>query len=72
MLNPEGISEILLKEGSDEQLQFNAPLMMEVYAKADKILNILGDHNLKSLGSYSQRPHRTATAFRRTSDKALQ
>lgn len=51
MLNPEGISEILLKEGSDEQLQFNAPIMMEVYAKADKILNILGDHNLKSLAA---------------------
>jgi aminopeptidase len=51
ILNPEGISEILLKEGNDDQLQFNAPMMMEVYAKADKILTILGDHNLKSLAA---------------------
>ncbi|OXS25732.1 MAG: peptidase M29 [Acetobacterium sp. MES1] len=51
LLNPEGLSEILLKEGSDEQLKFNAPMMMAVYAKADKILNILGDHNLKSLSN---------------------
>ncbi|WP_303868691.1 aminopeptidase [Acetobacterium wieringae] len=51
ILTPDGLSEILLKEGSDEQLQFNAPMMLEVYAKADKILNILGDHNLKSLSA---------------------
>ena len=51
ILTPEGISEILLKEGSDDQLQFNAPMMMTVYSQADKILNILGDHNLKSLAA---------------------
>lgn len=49
LLNPEGLSEIMLKEGSDDQLRFNSPLMMEVYSQADKILTILGDHNLKSL-----------------------
>ncbi|MCG2731157.1 MAG: aminopeptidase, partial [Acetobacterium sp.] len=49
LLNPEGLSEILLKDGSDDQLQFNSPIMMEIYSKADKVLNILGDHNLKAL-----------------------
>ncbi|KNZ41049.1 aminopeptidase [Acetobacterium bakii] len=49
LLIPEGISEIMLKEGSDDQLSFNSPVMMEAYSKADKILTILGDHNLKSL-----------------------
>ena len=49
MLIPDGISEIMLKEGNDDQLQFNAPVMMEVYSKADKILTILGGHNLKDL-----------------------
>ncbi|AFA49158.1 aminopeptidase [Acetobacterium woodii] len=51
MLNPEGISEILLTAGNDAQLQFNSPLMMTVYSQADKVLNILGDHNLKSLSA---------------------
>lgn len=49
LLNPEGLAEILLKEGSDDQLQFNSPIMMEVYSKSNKVLNILGDHNLKAL-----------------------
>lgn len=49
LLIPDGISEILLKEGSDDQLRFNSPLMMETYSKADKVLTILGDHNLKAL-----------------------
>lgn len=49
LLIPEGISEIMLKEGSDDQLRFNSPLMTEAYSKADKVLTILGDHNLKAL-----------------------
>jgi len=51
LLIPEGISEILLKEGSDDQLRFNSPLMMTAYSKADKVLTILGGHNLKALTS---------------------
>jgi aminopeptidase len=51
MLTPEGLSEILLKEGSDEQLRFNSPIMLEAYKKADKVLTILGSQNLKALSS---------------------
>ena len=53
LLNPEGFSEILLKEGSDDQLRFNSPLLMEAYKKADKVLTILGGYNLKALTSIS-------------------
>lgn len=53
LLIPEGISEILLKEGSEDQLQFNSPILMEVYSKADKVLTILGESNLKALSSIS-------------------
>jgi aminopeptidase len=49
LLTPDGISEILLKEGSDDQLSFNSPINLEAYSKADKVLTILGEHNLKSL-----------------------
>lgn len=51
LLNPDGISEIMLKEGSDDQLRFNSPLLMEAYSKADKVLSILGEHNLKALSA---------------------
>lgn len=49
ILNPEGLSEVLLKEGSEDQLQFNAPHLMAAYGKADKVLTILGGYNLKAL-----------------------
>lgn len=49
LLIPDGLSEILLKDANDDQLEFNSPMMMEVYSKADKILTILGSHNLKEL-----------------------
>ncbi|MGL4607403.1 MAG: aminopeptidase [Eubacteriaceae bacterium] len=51
LLIPEGLSEIMLKNASDDQLRFNSPIMMEVYSKADKVLTILGESNLKSLTS---------------------
>ncbi|MBC3798322.1 aminopeptidase [Acetobacterium tundrae] len=51
LLIPDGISEIMLKEASNDQLQFNSPLMMEAYSKADKVLTILGNNNLKALTS---------------------
>lgn len=51
LLNPDGLTEIMLKEGTEAQLQFHSPIMMEVYSKADKVLTILGDHNLKSLSA---------------------
>lgn len=51
LINPDGLSEILLKEANDDQLRFNSPLLMEAYSKADKVLTILGGYNLKDLSS---------------------
>ncbi len=53
LLNPEGISEILYKEGSDEQITFVNPMIETTMKKADKLLTILGDENLKALSGIS-------------------
>lgn len=45
----DGISEILLKEGSDEQLQFVSPLNRTKVEKYDATINLLGGANTKSL-----------------------
>ena len=49
MLTPEGLSEILYKEGTDNQITFVNPMVETYMTKADKVLTILGEENLKSL-----------------------
>ncbi|MDQ3855180.1 MAG: aminopeptidase [Chloroflexota bacterium] len=45
----DGLAEILLKEGSDEQLSYLSPLDLKEVEHFDASLNILGDENTKSL-----------------------
>lgn len=45
----EGISEIMLKEGSDEQLQFVSPLNKTIAEKYDATIHLLGGVNTKEL-----------------------
>lgn len=45
----EGISEILLKEGNDDQLQFVSPLNMTIAEKYDATIHLLGGVNTKEL-----------------------
>ncbi|WIV11484.1 aminopeptidase [Proteiniborus sp. MB09-C3] len=47
--NIEGVSEILLKEGSDEQLQFVSPLNRTIAEKYDATIHLLGGVNTKEL-----------------------
>lgn len=47
----DGIGEILLKNGSDEQLQYINPITKLAYEKADAMLTIMGGYNTKSLSN---------------------
>jgi aminopeptidase len=53
MIAPEGINEILLKEGNEEQISFVSPLSETYVEKADKVLNILGGYNTRALSNVS-------------------
>lgn len=58
----EGISEILLKEGNDEQLEFVSPLSKTIAEKYDATIYLLGGVNTKELAGVD--PQRIVTRRR--------
>ncbi len=51
LFHPSGFTEILYKEGNDEQLSFISDFQLDRVKKADCILNILGSENICELSN---------------------
>lgn len=61
----DGISEIVLKEGSDKQIAYESPISRYVVENYDVLLHIHGAYNLKSLSSIEPQKKRLAALGRR-------